>query len=63
MDINDWRGISTVFLMICFIATWIWLWSSKRKKGFDEAANLPFADEVEQPAAATDKDARSSNAE
>lgn len=63
MDINDWRGISTVFLMIAFIATWIWLWSSKRKKGFDEAANLPFADEDEHQQSAAEKDARSSNAE
>ena len=45
MDINDLRGISTAFLMAAFIGPCIWAWSSKRKKKFDEAANLPFADE------------------
>jgi len=45
MDINDLRGLSTLFLMIAFIGLCIWAWSKKRKKAFDEAANLPFADE------------------
>jgi cytochrome c oxidase cbb3-type subunit 4 len=45
MDINDLRGLSTVFIMITFIGLCIWAYSSKRKKEFDEAANLPFADE------------------
>jgi len=47
MDINDMRVLTTVLLMIAFIGLWIWAWSKKRKKDFDEAANLPFADEVE----------------
>ena len=45
MDINDLRGLSTLFLMITFIGLCIWAYSSKRKKTFEEAANLPFADE------------------
>ena len=45
MDINDLRGFSTVFLMIAFISLCFWAYSSKRKKTFDDAANLPFADE------------------
>jgi cytochrome c oxidase cbb3-type subunit 4 len=45
MDINDLRGISTAFLMITFIGMCFWAYNSKRKKSFDEAANLPFADE------------------
>jgi cytochrome c oxidase cbb3-type subunit 4 len=45
MDINDLRGLSTLFLMISFIGLCFWAYSSKRKKTFDEAANLPFADE------------------
>ena len=45
MDINDLRGLSTVFLMITFIGMCFWAYNSKRKKSFDEAANLPFADE------------------
>jgi cytochrome c oxidase cbb3-type subunit 4 len=45
MDINDLRGISTVFLMVAFLAMTIWAYSGKRKKSFDEAANLPFEDD------------------
>jgi len=45
MDINDLRGISTALLFFAFIGLCFWAWSSKRKKSFDEAANLPFADE------------------
>ncbi len=45
MDINDLRGISTAFLLVTFIALIFWAYSSKRKQSFDEAANLPFADE------------------
>jgi cytochrome c oxidase cbb3-type subunit 4 len=47
MDINDLRGISTALLLVAFIALCVWAFSSKRKKSFDEAANLPFADEDE----------------
>jgi cytochrome c oxidase cbb3-type subunit IV len=45
MDINDLRGISTAFLMMAFIGLCVWAYSKKRKQAFDEAANLPFADE------------------
>jgi cytochrome c oxidase cbb3-type subunit 4 len=45
MDINDLRGLSTAFLMLAFIGLCFWAWSKKRKDEFDEAANLPFADE------------------
>ena len=45
MDINDLRGFSTVLVMIAFIGICAWAYSGKRKQGFDEAANLPFADD------------------
>jgi cytochrome c oxidase cbb3-type subunit 4 len=45
MDINDLRGLSTLFMLVAFIGLVLWAYSSKRKKSFDEAANLPFADE------------------
>ena len=45
MDINDLRGLSTLFLMIAFTGLCVWAYSSKRKTSFKEAANLPFADE------------------
>ncbi|WP_250658009.1 cbb3-type cytochrome oxidase subunit 3 [Alkalimarinus coralli] len=45
MDINTLRGISTILVMIAFIGICLWAYSSKRKKNFDDAANLPFEDE------------------
>lgn len=45
MDINDFRGLATIFTMVAFFGIVIWAYSSKRKKQFDEAANLPFEDE------------------
>jgi cytochrome c oxidase cbb3-type subunit 4 len=50
MDINDFRAWHTVVLMIAFIAIVIWAYSRRRKKPFDEAANLPFADEEQHEA-------------
>jgi cytochrome c oxidase cbb3-type subunit 4 len=45
MDINDFRGFVTGLLLLSYIGLCFWAYSSKRKKGFDEAANIPFADE------------------
>lgn len=45
MDINDLRALTTVALFASFIGICIWAYSGKRKKEFDEAANLPFADD------------------
>jgi cytochrome c oxidase cbb3-type subunit 4 len=45
MDINDLRGLSTAFLLASFIGLVFWAYSRNRKKEFDDAANLPFADE------------------
>ncbi len=45
MDINDLRGIATALILLAFIGLCVWAYSKKRKKAFDEAANLPFADE------------------
>lgn len=45
MDINIMRSIITVVIFVAFIGIWVWAWSKKRKNEFDEAANLPFADD------------------
>jgi len=45
MDINDFRAWHTVVLMASFIGILFWAYSSRRRSRFDEAANLPFADE------------------
>ncbi len=50
-DIGTIRGIGTAVVFIAFVAVVLWAYSSKRKSSFDEAANLPFADE--QPSSAS----------
>ena len=45
MDIGFVRGLGTLLVFIAFIGVVIWAYNGKRKKSFDEAANLPFADE------------------
>jgi len=45
MDAGDWRGIFTAVMFVLFIGIVLWAWSSRRKKDFDEAAQLPLRDE------------------
>ncbi|TVZ39950.1 cytochrome c oxidase cbb3-type subunit 4 [Alteromonadaceae bacterium 2753L.S.0a.02] len=45
MDLVTLQGFSTILVMIAFIGVCWWAFSPKRKKRFEEAANLPFADE------------------
>ncbi len=45
MDINVMRGLMTIFWMAAFIGIVWWAWHPRTKARFDEAANLPFADE------------------
>jgi len=48
MDINDMRSLITVAGLVCFLAIAWWAYSGKRRKDFDEAANLPFTDPEEE---------------
>ncbi len=48
MDSVTLHSIWTVLMFITFIGIVAWAWSSKRKKSFDEAANIPF-DEEDEP--------------
>ena len=45
MDINTLRGLSTIIIMIAFAGVCWWAYGKRRKPRFDEAANLPFADD------------------
>jgi len=55
MDINTLRSLSVVFVAIAFAGVCWWAFSPRRKQRFDEAANLPFADE-QTPASAASTD-------
>lgn len=45
MDINDLRSLMTVLSLLVFLGIVWWAYGKKRSARFDEAANLPFADE------------------
>ena len=50
MDINDLRSIVTVTGLLCFLAIVAWAYGKSSKKGFEEAANLPFSGDDDQDA-------------
>jgi cytochrome c oxidase cbb3-type subunit 4 len=45
VDIGIVRGLITLVLMVAFVGMVIWVYSGRRKRHFEEAARLPFADE------------------
>lgn len=45
MEMGTLRGLVTLALMVAFIAVWVWAWSSRRRKDFDEASRLPLEDD------------------
>jgi len=42
LDINIFRSLATVLAFAAFIAIFLWTYSSRRKKSFDDAADIPF---------------------
>lgn len=53
MDINDLRSIITVAGLLCFLGIVGWAYGKSSRKGFDEAANLPFAEPDDHQGAAS----------
>jgi cytochrome c oxidase cbb3-type subunit IV len=41
-------GIVTAVLLVLFVAGWIWAWSPRRKKDFEDAARLPLGEDGEK---------------
>ena len=48
MDVNDLRVIITLVSFIAFIGIVYWAYHGRQNTRFDEAANLPFADDAMQ---------------
>jgi len=46
MDQGTLEGIGTLLAMLAFGAVCVWAYSGRNKAGFDEAAQLPFLDEL-----------------
>ena len=38
-------GLFTAALLVLFVGGWIWAWSPKRKREFEDAARLPLEEE------------------
>ena len=45
MQQGEWIGVGTFFALAAFVGVCVWAWSDRRKPQFDEAAQLPFADD------------------
>ncbi len=45
MDVNTARAAITVLAFVAFLGIVYWAYTSRNRKRFDEAANLPFDDE------------------
>ena len=58
MDINDVRGLGSVFALIAFSAIIWWAYGSSRRQRFEEDAQIPFGENEEMPA---DSDNKRSN--
>ena len=46
MEIGMLRGLGTLVVFVAFVCLVFWAYNGKRKSSFDEAANLPFADDA-----------------
>lgn len=56
MDQGTLQGIGTVLTMIAFLGICWWAYSGRKKKDFDEASQLPFADEQNEQEDSQTKD-------
>ena len=57
MDINDVRGLGTVFALIAFLGIVAWAYSSSRKNRFKDDGDMIFKDEdMAQRSATAEKD-------
>ena len=45
MDINIFRAIILIVMIISFAGLWAWAWSRKRKPAFHEASMLPLEED------------------
>jgi cytochrome c oxidase cbb3-type subunit 4 len=45
MDVNVIGSVVTVVMFAAFVGIVIWAWSGKRKRDFEQAANLPFIED------------------
>ena len=49
MDINTLRSLVTVLTFVSFVGIVIWAYSGRARRGFEEAAQLPFDEDGGTP--------------
>jgi cytochrome c oxidase cbb3-type subunit IV len=45
MQASTWHLVWTLLMMVTFIGIVYWAWNSRRRKDFEEAANLPLEED------------------
>ncbi|WP_028312368.1 cbb3-type cytochrome oxidase subunit 3 [Derxia gummosa] len=45
MELDVLRSVSTVLSFLVFVGIVVWAWNGSRRRDFDQAAQLPFADD------------------
>jgi|TARA_R110000744_G_C19052216_1_gene527995 cytochrome c oxidase cbb3-type subunit 4 len=45
MDINDVRGLGSIFALIAMLAVSWWAYGSSRRKRFEDDGDIPFLDD------------------
>jgi len=40
-------GVVTAILVVLFVGIWVWAWSSRRKKQFEQMARMPLEEDPE----------------
>lgn len=53
MDVNMLHSVVTALSLFCFVAIMLWAFSKSARKGFDEAAQLPFSEDEPRPDSGT----------
>ncbi|HEY9031940.1 MAG TPA: cbb3-type cytochrome c oxidase subunit 3 [Kangiella sp.] len=51
MDINIFRGVMTLIIMLLFIGLCIWVYSKKRKPMYEDAARMALDDDDKESSA------------
>ncbi|PVZ13889.1 MULTISPECIES: cbb3-type cytochrome c oxidase subunit 3 [unclassified Pseudomonas] len=49
MSAGTLRGLGTLMVLLAFAGLFLWVFSPRRKVHFDEAAQLPFNDDDQEP--------------
>lgn len=55
MDVNDLRSVTTLLMFAAFVGIVAWAWAGHRRARFDDAAQVPFMDDLPDAGAQGEK--------